>query len=443
MHQRKLFFCLVAIGIFLSGCQQTGKPTTAAGSLLGVPAQRLSYTFDSDTIPPVEPEQTNTAEDRIATVQADFDQNRPQELLDKTIPSPDKQRVLAIFHRAGDGQTEFRLDMYGADGKLVNHITPDAMAISLPDAIAWAPDGSVAAFIGVARRQPEGAAPPSAADAPTPPEVGTEDANANIDANNPAANSNAVNANANTAATPPPVSAPIRLFANEQIYTCNKDGVDLKYISQKDTLIYFDLLWSPDSKMMITLATSPIEWKYGEMFSASKGMKFTPSGRPRLIDKAGRERLLDDNPTAVVPVWSPDSSKVACAFGTDVKIYDAVGDLPTIAAIPLRLPLLESSQRFDQLLHEEMQSGNTNGNSNAAGNAPVPAPTIATPANVKIMPKESDLVSFNPVVELRWVDEKTVYLKTGYIKEMLDSRFSSFSYMRWHKLNLNTQAATK
>ena len=58
-------------------------------------------------------------EERNALVQADFDQNRPQEILDLTLTSPDKQRVLAIFHNVEDKQMEFRLEMYGADGKSI------------------------------------------------------------------------------------------------------------------------------------------------------------------------------------------------------------------------------------------------------------------------------------------------------------------------------------
>ncbi|HEV7643050.1 MAG TPA: hypothetical protein VGO50_03835 [Pyrinomonadaceae bacterium] len=439
MFKSKKFFVFsfVMLGVF-AGCRPAGViPQGQAGSLHNVPAQRLSYSVDTDALPPLEPEQPSTADERVAAVQADFDQNRPQELLDKTLPSPDKQRVLVIYHRAGDKETEFRLDMYAADGKLIGHVSPDSMAISLPDAIAWAPDGSTAAFIGVTRAQSQ---IPATADAPTPPEVEPSDnaANtaANIDGNIPANSSG--NANTNVPAPPVQTSAPIKIFANEQIYTCNKEGADLKYISQRDTLIYFYLLWSPDSTMLATLACTPAEWQYGELAAKSRAEEFRPFGRPRLIEKIGRERLLDDNLTVVHPVWSPDSAKMACAFDKDIKIYDSIGELPTIAAIPLRIPLLTSSQRFDQLLREELKSS---GNSNAPSNLPVPTPTPEQ--GVQVMPNESDLVSFNPIVELRWTDEKTLYFKTGYIKEMLDSRYSSYSYMRWHKLNFSAQAQTQ
>lgn len=451
----KIYLCfLAAISVTLTilsgGCSQTGiKPAGNPAALSNVPAQKLSYSFEPDALPPVETE-SPAGEEKIAAVQADFDQNRPEELLDRTILSPDRQRILAVYHRAGDTESEFRLDMYTAEGKPIQKVSPDAMAISLPGSIAWSPDSSTAAFVGVARAQ----APPQtpAGDAPTPPEPETNSNaaanNTNTSANAPAnadANANVdTNANANVAATPTPApaapaSALLKLFANEQVYTCNKDGVDLKYISQKDTLIYFYLLWSPDSAMLATLACTPSEWQYGELYAKSKAELFRPFGRPRLIEKIGRERLLDDNLTLVYPAWSPDSAKVAYAFDKDVKIYDAVGDTPTNAAIPLRVPLLTSSKVYDDKLREQEKGAGTN----TANNAPVPTPTpIPTPnQGVQVMPNEADLVSFNPIVELRWPEDKILYLKTGYIKEMLDSRYSSYSYMRWHKITLSAQAA--
>ena len=69
---------------------------------------------------------------------------------------------------------------------------------------------------------------------------------------------------------------------------------------------------------------------------------------PFVIEKNGRERRLDDGLTAVQPVWSPDSAKVACAFEHQVRVYDSRGDTPTQAAIPMRNNLLISSQAYDR-----------------------------------------------------------------------------------------------
>ena len=100
--------------------------------------------------------------------------------------------------------------------------------------------------------------------------------------------------------------------------------------------------------MLAALATTAREWKYLEIVAGSKGETMVPLGRPRIIEKNGRERRLDDNLTAVHPVWSPDSAKVAAAFDTQIRIYDANGTNPTQAAIPLRNQLLISSQAYDR-----------------------------------------------------------------------------------------------
>jgi hypothetical protein len=449
-----VFICFLA-ACLAAGCSKTAvKPAGQAVSLRNVPAQRLSYTFEPDTLPPVETETAAPAEERVAAVQADFDQNRPEELLDKTLPSPDKQRVAVIYHRTGDMETDFRLDMYGADGKLIHKVSPDAMAVSIPDAITWSPDGSTVAFVGVAREQAQTQAPP-AADAPTPPELeGNDNTTANADAN-AAANSNAgietnANANANVPIRPVQLPATVKLFSNEQVYTSSKDGADLKYVSHNDTLIYFYLLWSPDGTMLATLACTPYEWKYGELYTESKKEVFLPLGRPRLIEKIGRERLLDDNLTDMHPAWSPDSSKVAYPFNTmiakakdlysyniDVKIYDTVGETPTYATIPLRQPLLSSSVEYDENLRQQ-EKGNTNANAPASTPTPPPAANKSEPRTSG----EEDPISFNPIVELRWTEEKSIYVRTAnLIRLKLDSGESKYTFARWHKIILSAQVA--
>jgi hypothetical protein len=143
------------------------------------------------------------------------------------------------------------------------------------------------------------------------------------------------------------------------------------------------------------------------------------------VEKTGRNRLLDDNLTRVRPVWSPDSAKVAVAFDKDVRIYDAIGDAPTQAAIPLRNPLLLSSQKYDNDLRAKEQGGNAQTNANA---------------EVSTLPDESMLVSFNPITELEWTEPAMLYLQTGYIREMRNSADSARSYLRWHRLIFSPQA---
>jgi hypothetical protein len=163
---------------------------------------------------------------------------------------------------------------------------------------------------------------------------------------------------------------------------------------------------------------------------------FIPAGRPRLIEKNGRERLLDDNLTTVHPAWSPDSAKVAVAFDKQVRIYDAIGDAPTQAAIPLRNQLLISSKTYDDELQRKMA-----GNSEVTGQTNSPLKANASPnQQVDTLPDESTLVSFNPIIDLNWSEDKMLYLQTGYIKLMKNEADSARSYLRWHRLIFSPQA---
>ncbi len=100
-------------------------------------------------------------------------------------------------------------------------------------------------------------------------------------------------------------------FRTEQIYIADANGNDVKPLTQNEGLIYFYFVWSPDSSMLASLAATYQEWNFLQYQADGKGEFFVPMGRPRLIEKNGRERRLDDNLTSVHPVWSPDSAKVA------------------------------------------------------------------------------------------------------------------------------------
>ncbi len=419
---RKVFSLIFIIGLLSSvGCQKSifQSPTVAPASLRDVPALRLNFRFESDV--PAPPENQNTqSEERNAAVQADFDQNRQQELLDKTILSPDKQRVLAIYHSLSDQPAEFRLDMYSPDGKLVRKITYDGMAVHFPDTIVWSPDSKSVAFVGMIRAGLPGGQP-----LPTP-----------ADSNGNSLTNTNTNANANTTAEATPAAPTtqgeqppaVLTLGTEQIYICNSEGSDVKLLTQNQRLIYFYFVWSPDSSMLAALATTPTEWKYLEyQAKAIKGETFVPLGRLRLVEKNGRERLLDDNLTKVLPVWSPDSAKVAIAFETQVRIYDAIGNAPTQAAIPLKNQLLLSSKAYEEALERKEQGGDAN-----------IAPTNAN-ANAGTLPDEKSLVSYNPVVDLRWTENEMLYLQTGDVRLFLNSAENIHSFMRWHRLIFSPQ----
>ncbi len=454
MQQRNFGkFLLLAFALSIFGCQRANvvnQKTVAPQSLRDVAATRLNFRFEPDVPAPPAANQNAQSDERNAAVQNEFDQNRPQEALDKTITSPDKQHVLAVYHKVEDAQGDFRLDMFSADGKLLRKMTHEGMAVHYPDTIVWSPDSGSVAFMAKARaNQTNAAAPKSSPDqtanetnsaAPTPETDANKEANANSDAN-----ANQAVENANVAATPQVEEAkPVLTFRTEQIYTAEANGNDVKPLTQNEGLIYFYFVWSPDSSMLAALSSTFQEWNYLQYQADSRGEIFVPMGRPRVIEKNGRERRLDDNLTAVHPVWSPDSAKVADAFNTQVRIYDAIGDAPTQAAIPLRNQLLISSQAFDKQLQVQEQSNtnaeantaaNTNSNANANTNA-----NQAANQPMGSLPDESTLVSFNPIINLEWTKDSELYLQTGYIKEYKQATDNRRSYLRWHRLIFSPQA---
>ncbi|CAN5498419.1 hypothetical protein BH18ACI1_BH18ACI1_21300 [soil metagenome] len=439
-------FLLFTLLLVAFGCGRAvfdNKQTVAPQTLRDVPALRLNYRFESDVPAPPATNETVQSEERNAAVQSDFDQNRLQELLDKTITSPNKQRVLAVYHKVEDLPSEFRLDMYSADGKLLRKITHDGMAVHFPETIVWSPDSSNVAFVAMVRVGQTNGEPTQSEPNQTEKDANTApspEANANTELTTNSENTNT----APPANTAPAGEAPkaILTFRTEQIYTADANGNDVKPLTQNEGLIYFYFVWSPDSSMLVSLAATYQEWNFLKYQADGKGELFIPMGRPRLVEKNGRERRLDDNLTAVHPVWSPDSAKIAAAFNTQTRIYDAIGDAPTQAAIPLRNQLLISSKAFDEQLQKQEQ-GNANIEANTEPNANANANQAAnvTPNQpLGTLPDESTLVSFNPIINLEWTQDSMLYLQTGYIKQMKNETDSARSYLRWHRLIFSPQA---
>lgn len=407
----------------LTACQKDTVQPSSSGlptALKDVPAVRLIYRYEPD-VPGPAVDAARIAEERNAAIQADFDQNRLQERLYTTITSPDKKKVLVVYTGVNDAPSEYRLDMYLPEGKLVRKITPDSIAVHFSDTIVWAPDSSAVAFVAMVRAGPEegGAQNPTGivpGAAELPPD-------------------SAVSSNSNTEGEAPPVAAPpaptptsppnVLAFHTEQLYTCNAEGEGLKPLTQNEGYIYFYYVWSPDSTALAAMALTPIEWRSLEMKSEKDGEAFVPLGRPRVVEKNGRVRLLDDGLTSVHPVWSPDSAKVACAFGDQIRIYDAIGTVPTQAAIPLRNQLLLSAQAYDLEQQRKGQAENTVANTN-------PGATV--------LPDKDSLMSYNPIIDLEWTSPDLLYFQTGYLKLLKKEADSVRSYLRWHRLVFSPQA---
>jgi hypothetical protein len=354
-----------------------------------VPAQRLAYRFEPDVVVPAEITNENT-DDKIEAIQIDFNTRRQDDALLRTVRSPDGQRALALYGTANEPRQAFHIDLYSSDGKFIRNLTPPDLSCVFPETVSWSPAGNHITFIAHKNVKPTPS--PTPVDA-TPTET--------------------------VEAAPLPSIAPafpaIQLFDTEQIYICNRDGYDLKPITSREGLIYFYSSWAPDSHALVAMACRETEWEARE-----KELKL-PTGRPRLISLEGSERLLDDRLTEALPVWTPDSSKVATAFETDVMIYDAATNKPTQARIPLSDVLLAASRIHEQ----KAQAGKKENDEGGAPSGNKPADVI--PA------------SYNPIIRLEWATPEKLYLLTAYVRLIPNEPITTFQ--RWHLLVLSPQAA--
>jgi dipeptidyl aminopeptidase/acylaminoacyl peptidase len=360
-------------------------------SLREVEAVRLAYSFAPDTDAPPQP--TAAEETKLKSIEDDFDTRRRDDRLLRTVASPDGMRALAIYDTGETQEGEFRIDMYSAEGKFLRNLTPTELSGAFAPMVAWSPDGSYIAFIGRKSQTP-----------PTPPEMIPETI-PDIPQPTPSV---------------APAFGPVAVFDTEQIYICNRDGFEMRPLTTRSGLIYFYLAWSPDNHALVALACREDEWETRERESK------LPAGRPRLVEMDGRERLLDDGLTEAWPVWSPDSSKVAAGFETEVKIYDAVTAQPTQASIPLRDPLLKASVDFDEKNLESKNKPSENRTGKPEEAAAAAPQTSGAP------------VSFNPIVRIIWPEDKTIFIQTAYIRIYATEPVVTFQ--RWHRLNLSIQA---
>ncbi len=396
--------------LLLGGCtlepEENGRRALPK-SLRDVPADKLAYRFTPDVEPLPEFEVTN-ADEKHAAVQADFVTRRAEEALLRTVVSPDGQRVLAVYATHETPEGAFRIDLYSSDGSFLRNILPLDLVGAFPQSVAWSPDGQAIAFIG--KRHPtsqttETPQPPPLA-SPSPPEP---------------------------SASVAPLIPSVPTFSTEQIYVCDRDGFALRPLTARDGLIYFHLAWALDGHAIAALACKEFE------FDARMAEGRPTAGRPRLITLDGQERLLDDRPTDVLPVWSPDSSKVAAAFDTEVMIYDAASPNPTQASIPLHDPLLEASARYDaerlQASQNEQASPQLSPSNGTQASKPNAAPARTSPS-----PEPSSAetpLSFNPIIRLEWPQPDKIYLQTGFVRIYANETVTS--YLRWHLLEIHSQ----
>jgi hypothetical protein len=400
--RRGVASCVLVVALVLSmgGCRQVGEKLGVSvpqpRALRDVPAARLAFRLETDFSEDLLPEnlRQDAPEELLATVKTQFETSRKDEALLRTVLSPNGQRALALYDAGGGTPAEntFRLDLYGADGMFVRNILPQNLEGITLAAVAWSPDAQWIAFIGREK--------PNATPTPTPPD---EFPVAPVP----------IDPNASPLPTPTaaPLIAPVPVFKTDQIYLCDYNGENLRPLTSREGLIYLNLAWSPDSHALAALACRQDELDA----RLNEGKEL--AGRPRIIERAdGRERLLDDQLMDVPPAWSPDSAKVATASETDVAIYDALGQSPTGARLPLRDPLYTSSAAYDAAKLKRATATTTT----STGSAPI---------------------SFNPVIRLEWAQPETLLVRTGFVRYYQNSPEPTRSYLRWHVLHLSPQAA--
>ena len=360
--------------------------------LRDVPARNLAYRLSPDVSPP---NANLDDQDKFASVANFFAGKRKDDALLRTVVSPDGRRVLALYATAEETGSGFRIDLFNSDGEFLRNLIPPDLACMFPETVSWSPDGNYINFIARRRAIPT----PS----PTPPNEPEPDPLAS-----PLPSPSVA-----------PAFAPVASFNTEQIYICNRDGYDLKPLTSRDGLIYFYFVWAPDGHGMAAMACKEDEW------NARERQYKLPAGRPRLLAPDGTERLLDDGLTEALPVWSPDASKVATAFDTDVAIYDAGGKTPTHGRVPLAEQLIAASVVYEQRTATK-KAANNNSNS-----APSPTPPASTGNTVP--------PSFNPIIRLEWRQPEALYFQTAFVRLMPTETINTFQ--RWHLLGLSAQAA--
>jgi hypothetical protein len=396
-----LFACAAAP---LAGCRQIGEKVGVVSvrprELRDVPSARLAFRLEPDVSPDVLPQfvKDEGAEEPLAPVRAHFESQRKDEALLRTVTSPDGQRALALYapNDPAFPSDEFLIDLYNAQGAFLRNVLPQGLSGVFLSTVNWSPDGTAIVFTGrrTVKPQPSVTPTPEAVAAPV-----TTDPNASP----------------TPTPTVAPIIAPVASYRTEQIYLCDRDGYNLHPLTSREGLVYFHAAWAPDGHALAALACK--EDELSARISENKPL----AGRPRLVALDGRERLLSDQLMDAQPVWSPDGAKVATASDTDVSVYDALGDKPTAALIPLRDQLLASSAEYDakHIQRAGAQKDQAGASKGGAG---------ATP------------LSLNPVIRLEWVSPETLLVQTGYLRIFQNESEPTRRYLRWHVLHLSPQA---
>jgi hypothetical protein len=402
--------------------KETAGLSVAPKELRDVPADRLSFRFETDVSEESLPERLrkDEPEEPLATIKAAFETERKTDALIRTVLDPTGQRALALYgtSETSGSNTDFRIDLYSADGQFLRNVLPQDLTGVFPAEVSWSPDGQRILFSGI-RNPALQASPTPAEPEPLPP----PDLSATPGAGE-------------STPQPMPSVAPlipsVQTFRTEQVYTGDRDGFNLRPLTSREGLIYFRLAWSPDGTQVSALACKEDEW------DARRSQGLLPAGRPRLITLEGQERLLDDRLTAVAPAWSPDGAKVATGFDYDLAVYDAAGGHPTAGQLSLEEPLRAASVEYDARVFKKTATPAKGAQAGTppANNGPPPSGNGANATQAPAV-----LISLNPFVRLEWVAPETLYAQTAFVRFYRGEPLPTYKYMRWHALHLSPQAA--
>ena len=103
---------------FASGCKTVIERQDVRPKVLrDVPARNLAYRLSPDVNAP--PSDSDDALEKFGPVATDFSIKRKDEALLRTVVSPDKRRVLALYGTADEPGSTFRIDLYNSDGQFI------------------------------------------------------------------------------------------------------------------------------------------------------------------------------------------------------------------------------------------------------------------------------------------------------------------------------------
>src|ERR1044071_9142364 len=138
---------------FATGCKTViDRQDVRPKVLRDVPARNLAYKLAPDvTAPPLD---TDDPLEKFGPVATAFTTKRKDEALLRTVVSPDKRRVLALYGTADEPGSTFRIDLYNSDGEFLRTLVPPDISCVFPETVTWSPDGNFINFIAHRRVAP-------------------------------------------------------------------------------------------------------------------------------------------------------------------------------------------------------------------------------------------------------------------------------------------------